>query len=210
VVVAAVILGAKMYTEKFKQYMKQNFPTVSEEEVQTTFFTDYDGCIPIEYISDDLLLDIETKFFYLLSFVRSLVKCGTDVKITIMPSYSDMTIYTVSTEAVVLEDNGAKAWNLKFPDSKEFDKWIIDRLQQWTSRLKWIVITDPALIIDKEEQREVLEDYLERKISDSELDSFWEYLSVDSGEWILENVRSWWKSQISEVTNVELPLMWKQ
>lgn len=135
------IVESPNYAEAFRRYIEENYGR-SREEIEAIWFKDNEGCYPEEYIGEDLMNDIINKFYEPLDFVRHLLeKEGIvkpfDIKITVMPSYEDATVYTVTYKGeVVLEEGIRKAWHFWFGSDKEFNEWVEETLREWMKKIK--------------------------------------------------------------------------
>jgi hypothetical protein len=144
-----------LYRQKFEKFLWKNAPNMCGEltnskgicdYVQSMYFEKPKGCIPINYLGEDLMNDIQTKFYFPLSFLRVLfLKKHSGFKedgvlITIDPSYEDFTNYniTLKEQRIVLLQNQYKAWNFWFEDENEFDNWINSCLNEMEDGLKKI------------------------------------------------------------------------
>ena len=115
-----------------------------QEYVQEMYFENPSGCVPIKYLSEDLMNDIQTKFYYPLAFLRWLfVKKHPEIKkepilITIDPSYESPTNYNITAyeQKIVLLQDLWKAWSFWFKDEIEFDDWVEGCLGEMDEGLK--------------------------------------------------------------------------
>jgi hypothetical protein len=141
------------YRRQFEKFLLQNAPFLGGETenlkgihnyIQKIYFEDPKGCIPDEYIGEDLMNDIQSKFYFPLAFLRLLFFSkhaafrNETLIITIDPSYESPTNYNLilyERRIVLLQDNWA-AWKFWFDNDDAFDNWINTCLTEMDEGLK--------------------------------------------------------------------------
>ncbi len=84
-----------------------------ERILRELFLTDLDGkCMPDEYLGDDLLAEIEHKFYFFLSAIRN--QFEKYAEIYVLPSYEDTTSFFMILDNKILYKDYLKAWNFWF------------------------------------------------------------------------------------------------
>jgi len=128
--------------QQFEHFLLTDYPSDAGETLKEAqkyakemYFSDPDGSIPDQYIGEDILNDINSKFYRVLSFIRSLFEAkhpeAKDVFINVDPSYEDHTCYVVhqySSHKVLLSGND-KAWNFWWRNVYEFKRFVTSTLE---------------------------------------------------------------------------------
>lgn len=94
------------------------------------YLSEYEGCIPENWLGDDVMKDIQGKYY---TFFRPIVDKALEdlgmgghfVRIAVDPSYEDTTtvvIYHPDSKRVLL-DYDEKAWHFKFRSLKELEEF---------------------------------------------------------------------------------------
>ena len=106
-----------------------------------TFLQDHGGCVPEEYIGEDLHVAIHEKFYAVFSAIARAVEKEAGMAFaftTVSPSYEDTTRvilhgYYRGQEEVLLLVERIKAWNLWWPSQEEMgeslERWYNEALQ---------------------------------------------------------------------------------
>ncbi len=115
-------------------------PEEGEDVVKTLYLTERKVCIPEHLLSDEIMEDIISLFYYPLSTVREELKERTGTKefiwIFVQPSYTDTCFaIMVAGEKVLLTVSG-KAWNFYWDSEKEMVKELESWYQTAEARLK--------------------------------------------------------------------------
>ena len=115
----------KTYAELFREYIRNEYGLISEDEVDAVWFTEHEGCYPDGYLDEEVSQSIITKFYAPLRFLTSLLEGYEQWKfrVTVMPSYEGSTCYNVTFEDVILYEDYCKAWHFWFDGDIEFNAW---------------------------------------------------------------------------------------
>lgn len=82
------------------------------------YLTDPNGCcINEDYLGDDVLIDIQEKFYWYLDAIRQ--EFDEFIEIYVMPSYDDATAYFMIYDNKLLYRGSCKAWNFFFQTEEE-------------------------------------------------------------------------------------------
>lgn len=130
--------------QEFEHFMIGHTDLETKKYVKRMYFEKPKGCVPTEYLGDDLLYDIRTKFYFPLAYLRWLFANkkpefkNSELLITIDPSYEGATNYNVilNEQKIVLLQGSFNAWNFWFKDEKEFDCWVENCLEEMAEELK--------------------------------------------------------------------------
>jgi hypothetical protein len=106
------------------------------EECHTGYFEDvylseYEGCIPDELLGEDVMRDIQGKFycFYrpIVDFAEAKLGVKSMVRIAVDPSYEDTSLVVVfhPDSGKVLYTADLKAWNLVFANEEELGRHAV-------------------------------------------------------------------------------------
>ncbi len=105
------------------------------EIIRKIYLEPQDGCLPDEFVGEDLLCSIQSKFYeFFISITQALEKDllepqgvgRTWISIWIDPSYDDETYVIVTFQSVVLLLYGRKAWNFSWPSVGDLKKEMTD------------------------------------------------------------------------------------
>jgi len=123
--------------DEFEKWAKEN--AMEEDYIKDVYLTDNDGCIPSQYLGDDINRDIRGKFARPLNFIIEKVqkelgakKEGLWLYPMIDADYEDAThaaivMVTHSTgRRDFLYYNSEKAWNYWFQTREDFEKELFD------------------------------------------------------------------------------------
>ncbi|GEM_PF-2660127 len=130
----ARLFGAfeKKVSEKFGSGKKDK---ETQKLIGRIYLEPQDSCLPDEFIGDELLYSIQSKFYeFFVSITQALEKDflepqsggGTWISIWIDPSYDDETYVLVTFQSVVLLLYGRKAWNFSWPSVVDLKKEMAD------------------------------------------------------------------------------------
>ena len=90
----------------------------SHEVLKGLFLTDLNGsCLPDEYTGEDVLKEIEDKFYFFLGAIRDQFEQYIEIYVT--PSYEDSTAFLMILEDKVLIKDHWKAWNFWYESEDE-------------------------------------------------------------------------------------------
>jgi len=125
------------FLDAFEQWAKEY--EMEEDYIKDVYLTDNDGCIPTQYIGDDIVRDIRSKFNRPLTFIIEKVQKELGVKrdglwlySLIDADYEDETTYTIIVGNLekgtrdFLYYNSSKAWNYWFQTREDFEKELFD------------------------------------------------------------------------------------
>jgi len=100
------------------------------EVLREIYLSDLKGqCFPDEYIGDDVLKEIENKFYFFLSAIRD--ELPEYIEIYVTPSYEDATTYLMILDDRLLLKDYMKAWNFWF----ESEEKLMDEMYSIYRRL---------------------------------------------------------------------------
>ncbi len=95
------------------------------------YLTDPNGaCMPYDFIGEDILIEIENKFYFFLGAIRDELP-EYEIEIYVTPSYEDTTIYLMILEDKLLLKDYQKAWHLWF----ESEEKLMDEMYRIYLRL---------------------------------------------------------------------------
>ena len=112
--------------------------------VKKLYLDPQEGCVPDEFIGDDLLYAVKSKYCGFFSVIRDKVQADylekkkihyPSISILVDPSYEDVTNVVVTFQNAVLCEYGAKAWNFAWPSLPELQKEMADLFYQMRDRL---------------------------------------------------------------------------
>ncbi len=84
----------------------------SDKVLRDMFLTESGQCMPDGYLGEDVLVDIEDKFYFFLSAIRD--QFEKYAEIYVQPSYEDTTSFFIILDNRLLYKNYWKAWNFWF------------------------------------------------------------------------------------------------
>jgi hypothetical protein len=115
----------------------------AEDYAQAVYLKDPDGCMPDDYIGDDLLMSIREKFWYpvrwILEYAAEIAAPAVPLHefgIVIDPSYEDRTDVLVFYRDRVLFHDSWKAWHFWWPSDQEFERWATEVWSHIQTRLQ--------------------------------------------------------------------------
>ena len=130
------------------EYHQGLFDSKKENEgdllVKKLYLDPQEGCVPDEFIGEELLYAVKSKFYGFFSVIRDKVQVEylakkqisyPAVSISIDPSYEDVTTVVVSFQNAVLCEYDAKAWNFVWSSVAELQKEMADLFYQMRDRL---------------------------------------------------------------------------
>lgn len=130
------------------EYHSGIFDAKKEDEgellIKKLYLDPQDGCIPEEFIGEELLYAVKSKFYGFFGVLRDkiqveyLAKKGISfppIEICIDASYEDVTNVVVSFQNAVICEYGAKAWNFAWVTIPELQKELADLFYQMRDRL---------------------------------------------------------------------------
>jgi len=134
--------------ERLLEYHEGLFDSKKEKEedllVKKLYLDPQEGCVPDEFIGEELHYAVKSKFYGFFSVIRDKVhseylekkriSCPS-ISISIDPSYEDATTVVVSFQNAVLCEYNAKAWNFVWSSVAELQKEMADLFYQMRDRL---------------------------------------------------------------------------
>ena len=130
------MVGTPMLDE-FEKWAKDG--EVEEDYIKDVYLTENDGCIPYQYLGDDLMQDIRRKFALPLNFIIEKVQTELGVKrdgLWLYPfidsDFEDATHFAIVVTNLktgrqdFVYDNSAKAWHYWFQTREDFEKELFD------------------------------------------------------------------------------------
>ncbi|HOW87337.1 MAG TPA: hypothetical protein PKV84_01600 [Candidatus Omnitrophota bacterium] len=112
--------------------------------IQKLYLDPQEGCVPDEFIGEELLYAVKSKFYAIFSVIRDKVQVDylekkkisyPPISIAIEASYEDVTYVVVSFQNAVISEYNAKAWNFVWTSSAELQKEMADLFYQMRDRL---------------------------------------------------------------------------
>lgn len=88
-----------------------------DKDLREMYLKEPDGCLPDEYLGDDVSQDIINKFYWFLYAIRS--EFEEFVEIYVVPSYESETVYLMVHGLKLLVKGHAKAWNFWCENEEE-------------------------------------------------------------------------------------------
>jgi len=121
------------FVKAFRKFIDEE-TGYDEDCVDNMYLKDPGGCVPEEYIGDDLLQDIKDKFYFPHRFVADFVEMELNLMdkhkefifTCIDPSYEDRTIVLVTFKDIIVFHGGDKAWNFWFHSEEELERYLED------------------------------------------------------------------------------------
>lgn len=123
--------------DEFEKWAKEY--EMEEDYIKDVYLTECDGCIPSQYLGDDVTRDIRSKFARPLNFIIEKVQKELGVKrngLWLYPmidaDYEDCTHYAIllthqdTGKRDVLYYNSNKAWHYWFQTREDFEKELFD------------------------------------------------------------------------------------
>jgi hypothetical protein len=102
----------------------------AHKTLREIYLTDLNGaCMPYEFIGEDVLKEIEDKFYFFLGAIRD--ELPQDINIYITPSYEDTTVYLMILDDKLLLKDYQKAWHFWF----ESEEKLMDEMYSIYRRL---------------------------------------------------------------------------
>lgn len=130
------------------EYHEGALDVVKEKEgealIEKLYLQPQDGCVPDEFIGEELLYAVKSKYYGFFSVIRDKVQADylqkkkinyPPISILIDPSYEDVTYVLVTFQSAVLCEYSAKAWNFAWPTVPELQKEMADLFYQTRDRL---------------------------------------------------------------------------
>jgi len=101
-----------------------------QEVLKEMYLSDLKGnCLPDKYIGEDILKEIEDKFYFFLGAIRDEIEPYIEIYVT--PSYDDATAYLMILDDKLLVKDYQKAWNFWY----ESEEKLMDEMYSIYRRL---------------------------------------------------------------------------
>jgi hypothetical protein len=141
------------YRQKFEQFLLQEAPYLGgnppnlecvQKYVQNMYFVEPHGCVPDKYLGEDVMNDIQTKFYFPLTFLKCLFQRlhpeleREKLLIMIDPSYESATNYimVLFNQKKILLYGSWNAWSFWFRDEGNFEDWMDNCLKEMECGLR--------------------------------------------------------------------------
>ena len=144
-------LEAELYEDlkgKMREYHEGVLDVEKEKEgealVEKMYLSAQEGCVPDEFLGEELLYSVKSKFYGFFSVICDKVKADylekkninyPVISISIDPSYEDTTYVVVTFQNAVLCEFSAKAWNFVWPTLPALKKEMADHFYQIRDQL---------------------------------------------------------------------------
>ncbi len=122
---------------------------LDEHYFEDMYYRDYDGCIPDERIGDNLLQDIEGKFYHLIGSVRDLVwdelrdkgklAEGDFATVYVSSSYEDCSSVLVIFKKHLVYSEHRKAWHYSWPNEPEMEDYLQEVYQTLRKNMETVI-----------------------------------------------------------------------
>jgi hypothetical protein len=117
--------------------LAQQFREFVGDDAEELYFKELSGCVPDDFIGDDLMESIISRAYKPFKFVvEEVLKSNYRIWIAVEPSYEDATRIIAYTDDIVLEDWWCKMWQFWFTDDADFEKWVNERLDIWKAKIE--------------------------------------------------------------------------
>ncbi len=145
-------LQAELYQDLKKlllEYHSGLFETKKKEDegellIKKLYLDSQEGCVPDEFIGEELLYAVKEKFYAIFSVIRDKVAADylhkknihcPPISILIEASYEDVTYVVVLFQNAVISEYNAKAWNFVWISPEELQKEMADLFYKMRDRL---------------------------------------------------------------------------
>ncbi len=88
-----------------------------DKVLRDIYLSDPNGCLPDDYLSDDVMSDIISKFYWVLDAIRE--EFEEFIEVYVIPSYEDDTTYLMIYKSKVPVKGHSKAWNFWWETPEE-------------------------------------------------------------------------------------------
>jgi len=117
-----------VHKEKFFQFVDDEWQW-DREQCEAYWFKENDGCVPSEYLGEDLYNDIINKFYapflYIVENIEKEFKLSSMVlRICVMPCHEGESYVVIHDDEKVYLTYQCKAWQFWFGNTKEFDDFV--------------------------------------------------------------------------------------
>jgi hypothetical protein len=151
------------YREEFEKFLMTEHPAAAgdklpevQQHVKDMYFSEYEGCVPDHMLGEDTMQDVKDKFYYPLSFIRSLfVAKHPELKgkicIVIDASYESDTHYIMYADSKILFDYAVEAWKFVFDHDIDFNEeveYVLGKMEE-AYKIKTIEITIEGGVIQE-------------------------------------------------------------
>ncbi len=160
------ILASGLYEDLKKQlleYHKGLFEAGKEEDkgdvlVKKLYLEPQEGCVPDEFIGEELLYAVKSKYYAFFSVIRDEVQKEylekkkihrPWISIVIDPSFEDVTYVVMTFQAALLYEHQSKAWNFNFSSVPDLKKVMADSFYETRDRLNQYLLEGIRYIKEK-------------------------------------------------------------
>jgi hypothetical protein len=119
--------------DKAREHVQKEYG-LDKSYFKEVYLSKYNGCVPEGRIGNDLLTDIEAKFYYLLGSIRDMVDEDLKrkgrlpeqeyAKVHICARYEDCSSVLVVFRKHVLYSEHRKAWHFSWPNEAEMEAYL--------------------------------------------------------------------------------------
>lgn len=136
--------SARLRIEEFREFLVDHLGErdYAEQYLADVYFREPEGCLPEDYLGDDLFISIRDKFWYPIRWLADATAATTGgavpasaIQIVIEPSYNDSTHVVVFRGAHLLFHETWKAWRFWWQTDGEFETWANEVLHSMCGRL---------------------------------------------------------------------------
>ena len=126
--------------------------------IKKLYLDPQEGCVPDEFIGEELLYAVKSKYYAFFSVVRDEVQKEylekkkiqrPWISIVIDPSYEDVTYVVMTFQAALLYEHQSKAWNFAFSSVPDLKKVMADSFYETRDRLNRYLIEGIRYVKEK-------------------------------------------------------------
>lgn len=123
---------ARLRIEDFREFLVDHLGErdYAEQYLTDVYLRDPEGCLPEDYLGDDLFISIRDKFWYPIRWLADAIAATTggavpasSIQIVIEPSYNDSTHVVVFSGTRLLFHESWKAWRFWWQTDDQFEAW---------------------------------------------------------------------------------------
>jgi hypothetical protein len=122
---------------------------LNDDYFKDVYLSEYEGCVPDNRISDDLLKDIEDKFYHIVGAVRDLVEEDLDkeekrgehdfAEVCINTSYEDCSSVLVIFKKHLVYAEHTKAWHYQWQSEAEMEEYLQEVYQTLKNNIEAVM-----------------------------------------------------------------------
>lgn len=134
--------------DKVRKHVLEKY-RLDKHYFQDVYLGDYGGCIPEGRIGDELLLDIEGKFYHLMGSVRDLVEDELERKgrlpeqehatVHVCARYEDCSSVLVIFNKHVVYTEHRKAWHYSWSSEEEMEEYLQEVYQTLNKNMEEVI-----------------------------------------------------------------------